>query len=248
MKSERIAVLIPCLNEDSTIASVIESFRQSLPEAEIYVYDNNSTDNTAEVARQKKALVKSEKKKGKGNVVTHMFREVDADYYVMVDGDNTYPAERVKDLLAPLFNGEADMVIGARLKNYERLAFRSTHKIGNIVMTGCINYIFGTKLSDVLSGYRAFTREFVKNVPLASKGFEVEVEMTMKALDYNFAIAEIPISYKARPKGSYSKLNTIKDGILVAQTILSIFKNYKPILFFSVVAILIFLYHSETAL
>lgn len=241
MINGKVAVLIPCLNEEYTIASVVRAFRASLQDADIYVYDNNSTDNTVEIAKREGAIVRSEKRQGKGFVVVSMFRDIEADYYVLADGDGTYPADKVGDLLGPLVKREADMVVGTRLENFEDKSFRPLHTWGNRFITGTVNLIFGVSLKDVLSGYRAFTRDFVKNIPIRSRGFEVEVEMTMKALDYNFAIVEVPIKYKSRPEKSHSKLNTFEDGVLIMTKIISIFKDYKPFLFFSVIAFLTFL-------
>jgi glycosyltransferase involved in cell wall biosynthesis len=231
---EKIAVLIPCYNEEKTVQKVIKDFRKELPEAHIYVYDNNSSDQTVENAKACKVNIGYEYKKGKGNVVRTMFREVDADVYIMVDGDATYPAAQVHKLIEPVINGKADMTVGTRLESHEDHSFRMFHKFGNTIVCQFINLLFKSHLIDVLSGYRCFSSRFVKNVSILSKGFEVETELTLQALDRNFIIREIPIEYQKRPKGSYSKLNTYGDGLLVFKTIFWLFKDYKPLKFFSI--------------
>lgn len=228
MKSS-IAVLIPCFNEENTVGEVIEDFRRELPGAEIYVYDNNSTDKTVENAASAGAIIRNEYKQGKGNVVRAMFRGVTADIYVMVDGDSTYPADKVHLLMEPIMAGNADMTVATRLAEYEQKSFRLFHKFGNELIRRTINLLFGTHLTDVLSGYRCFNSRFIKSVPILSNGFEVETELTLQALDKEFIIKEIPIPYYKRPEGSFSKLNTYLDGILILKTILSIFKDYKPL-------------------
>ncbi len=233
-----IAVLIPCFNEETTIASVVKEFRQQLPGAEIYVYDNNSTDKTVEEALSSGAKIGYEYKQGKGNVVQTMFREVKADIYIMVDGDSTYPAKRVRDLIDPVIRGEADMTVGTRLDRHEEESFRIFHKFGNELIRKTINFLFGTKLRDVLSGYRCFNSRFVDNIPILSSGFEVETELTLQALDKNFVIKEIPVDYTSRPEGSHSKLNTYLDGILILKTIMWIFKDYRPLKFFTSLGII----------
>jgi glycosyltransferase involved in cell wall biosynthesis len=239
----RIAVLIPCYNEEQTIGQVVSDFRRELPEATIYVYDNNSTDRTAEVAARAGAVVRRERRQGKGNVVRSMFRDVDADIYVMVDGDNTYPADFVHELIQPILDGEADMVSGDRLSNgsYVRENKRPFHNLGNQMVKFLINRLFHANLRDIMTGYRAFSRRFVKNMPVASEGFEIETEMTLHALDKKFSIVEIPITYRDRPEGSFSKLNTFSDGMRVLKTVFWIFKDYKPLAFFSFFAVLFFL-------
>jgi glycosyltransferase involved in cell wall biosynthesis len=238
----KIVVLIPCYNEEFTIAKVINDFKNALPDAEIYVYDNNSKDRTAEIAKQSGALLKREFRQGKGNVVRSMFRDIDADIYIMTDGDDTYPAEFVNNLITPIINNEADMVIGDRLSNgtYTIENKRKFHNVGNKMVIKLINLLFKTSLKDIMTGYRAFSRDFVKNMPILSSGFEIETEMTLHALDKKFLIQEVPIIYRDRPEGSYSKLNTLSDGIRVLKTIFWIFKDYKPLSFFGFTSLLLF--------
>jgi glycosyltransferase involved in cell wall biosynthesis len=236
-----IAVLIPCYNEQETVATVVNDFKFHLPHAKIYVYDNNSTDQTVRRAIESGASVRHEYKQGKGNVVRTMFREIIADIYVMVDGDATYNAARVMDLIDPVVTGKADMTVATRLDKYEDQSFRSFHKFGNELIRQTINFLFRTNLRDVLSGYRCFSSRFIESISLLSKGFEVETELTLQALDKNLIVKEIPVEYYKRPEGSYSKLNTYLDGILVVKTIFSIFKDYRPLKFFSSVSILFFL-------
>lgn len=207
---EKIAVLIPCYNEEITIEKVIKDFRKELPNADIYVYDNNSKDKTTEIAKENGAIVKHEYRQGKGNVVRSMFRDIEADIYVMVDGDDTYPAEEVHKLIAPIKSGEADMVIGDRLSNgtYQNENKRHFHEFGNNLVKNSINKLFKSKLRDIMTGYRVFNKFFVKNMPVMSPGFEIETEMTLHALDKRFLIKEIPIIYRDRPEGSiYYKFN-----------------------------------------
>ncbi|MFQ3545401.1 glycosyltransferase family 2 protein [Halobacillus rhizosphaerae] len=235
----KVAVLIPCYNEEQTIGGVIDDFRKELPEADIYVYDNNSKDRTSEVAREHGANVKKELRQGKGYVVRSMFREIEADYYVMVDGDRTYPARFVHQLLEPLQKQEANIVIGDRLSNgtYEEENKRKFHNLGNNMVRGLINFLYKSDLKDIMTGYRAFDRLFVKSAPVMSPGFEIETELTIHSLDKRFLIKEIPIDYQDRPEGSESKLNTFSDGIKVLNKIFTLFKEYKPMLFFSVWAV-----------
>lgn len=239
----RIAVLIPCYNEARTIGKVVHDFRRELPTADVYVYDNNSTDDTKIVALRAGAIVRSERKQGKGNVVRSMFRTIEADIYIMIDGDDTYPAEAVHELLHPVLTGEADMVIGDRLSNgsYVSENKRPFHHLGNRTVRGLINWLFNTKLQDIMTGYRVFSRTFVKNIVVMSEGFEIETEMTLSALDKQFRIVEVPIDYRDRPEGSESKLNTFRDGMRVLKTVFWIFKDYRPLLFFSSLALLFFL-------
>jgi glycosyltransferase involved in cell wall biosynthesis len=234
----KIAVLIPCYNEELTIKKVVSDFKNILPEAEIYVYDNNSRDKTALLAEESGAIVVKEYRQGKGNVVRSMFRNIDADCYIMVDGDDTYPADFALELIKPILKGEADMVIGDRLANgvYESQNKRAFHNMGNVLVRKLIGLIFKNEINDIMTGYRAFNRLFVKNIPVLSKGFEIETEMSIHALDKNFILKEIPIQYRDRPEGSTSKLNTYKDGLKVINTIFSLFKDYKPLLFFSTIA------------
>ncbi len=238
---EKIAVLIPCYNEEITIEKVIKDFKKELPNAEIYVYDNNSKDKTAEIAKKAGAIVKHEYKQGKGNVVRSMFYDIDADYYVMVDGDDTYPASFVHKLIEPVKEGKADMCIGDRLSNgtYQKENKRPFHELGNNLVKKAINFLFRTDLKDIMTGYRVFNKKFVKNMPVMTPKFEIETEMSLYALDKRFTILEIPIDYRDRPEGSVSKLNTFKDGMKVLKTICKMFKNYKPLGFFSIIAVVI---------
>ncbi len=235
---EKIAVLIPCYNEELTIGKVIQDFKRELPNADIYVYDNNSKDRTSEIAKENGAIVRHEYRQGKGNVVRAMFRQVDADIYVMVDGDDTYPAEAVHELIQPIREKKADMVIGDRLSNgtYQEENKRHFHEFGNLLVKKSINFLFKTNLKDIMTGYRVFNKMFVKNMPVMTQKFEIETEMSLYALDKKYIIKEIPILYRDRPSGSVSKLNTIVDGIKVIKTIANMFKNYKPLQFFSVIA------------
>lgn len=235
----RIAVLIPCYNEELTIAKVIQDFKRELPDADIYVYDNNSKDKTSEIAQINGAIVKREYRQGKGNVVRSMFMDIDADCYIMVDGDDTYPAEFVHDLIDPIKNKEANMVIGDRLSNgtYKNENKRVFHNLGNQMVRTLINKLFHSNINDIMTGYRAFDKEFVKSMPVLSTGFEIETEMTIHALDKRFLLKEIPIIYRDRPEGSFSKLNTVNDGLKVLKTIFMLFKDYKPLIFFSIWAL-----------
>jgi glycosyltransferase involved in cell wall biosynthesis len=238
----KVAVLIPCYNEEQTVGKVIDDFKSQLPGCEVYVYDNNSKDKTSEIAVQHGAIVKKEYRQGKGNVVRSMFRDIDADCYVMADGDDTYPAEFVHKLIEPVAKGEANMVIGDRLSNgsYKSENKRAFHNLGNDMVRNLINKLFRSNIRDIMTGYRAFDREFVKSIPVLSPGFEIETEMTIHALDKKFLIKEIPIDYRDRPDGSFSKLNTFRDGLKVLKTIFMLFKDYKPLRFFGI-ASLIFL-------
>ena len=239
---KKIAILIPCYNEEITVAKVITDFKKELPDALIYVYNNNSTDNTLQIAYENGAIVKNEYRQGKGNVVRSMFRDIDADVYVLVDGDDTYPANMVHQLIKPILMETADMVVGDRISNgtYKKQNKRLFHDFGNGMVKYTINRLFKTNLKDVMSGYRAFSRTFVKNIPILSKGFEVETEMTLHALDKRFIIKEIPIEYKDRPNKSKSKLNTFTDGYKVIKTIIKMLKDYKPLKFFLSIAIIFF--------
>lgn len=238
----RVAVLLPCYNEEKTIEKVIHDFQRVLPEAEIYVYDNNSKDATAALARAAGVHVKRELRQGKGNVVRSMFRDIDADVYIMADGDDTYPAEFAADLMVPILEDEADMVIGDRHANgsYLHENKRPLHNFGNQLVKSLINRLFKSDLGDIMTGYRVFNRRFAKTMPVQSEGFEIETEMTLHALDKRFRIIEIPIDYRDRPPGSESKLNTFSDGIRVLKTVFWIFKDYKPLAFFSLVALILF--------
>lgn len=239
VNGERIAVLVPCYNEAITIEKVVEDFRGQLPEALIYVYDNNSSDDTANIARAAGAIVRSEKRQGKGFVVASMFKEIDADIYLMVDGDSTYPADQVEALLKPVREGRADMVVGNRLVEFGDNSFRNFHILGNRLVVRCVNWIFGSNLHDIMSGYRAFGKRFVNEIPIISRGFEIETEMTLQTLYRELVIVEIPIRYGERPQGSHSKLRTCRDGFRVILKIIDIFKAYRPLLFFGLIAIVL---------
>lgn len=236
----KIAVLIPCYNESMTVEKVIKDYKEALPEAEIYVYDNNSTDGTDEIARKAGAIVRYEYRQGKGNVIRTMFREVDADCYLMIDGDDTYPAENARQMVDLVLNKGVDMVIGDRLSStYFTENKRPFHNMGNRLVRGLINGLFKSNVRDIMTGYRAFSPLFVKSFPVLSKGFEIETEMTIHALDKNFLLEEVPVTYRDRPEGSVSKLNTVSDGMKVLKTIASLFREYKPFLFFSFIALLL---------
>jgi len=237
---QKIAVLIPCYNESKTIEKVIKDYKKNLPDADIYVFDNNSSDDTAEIALKNGAIVKYEYKQGKGNVIRSMFRTIDADCYLMIDGDDTYPAENAKEMCDIILEGKADMVIGDRLSStYFTENKRPFHNFGNKIVRLLINKLFNNNVKDIMTGYRAFSYQFVKGFPVLSKGFEIETEMTIHAVDKNFKIVEIPVSYRDRPEGSVSKLNTYRDGFKVLKTIANLFKEYKPALFFDLIALLI---------
>lgn len=238
---EKIAVLIPCYNEELTIEKVIKDFKKELPSADIYVYDNNSKDKTSEIAKRAGAIVKHEYRQGKGNVVRSMFRDIDADIYIMVDGDDTYPAEFVHQLIEPVKNGEADMTIGDRLSNgtYQKENKRHFHEFGNNLVKKSINVLFHTDLKDIMTGYRVFNKLFVKTIPVMSPKFEIETEMSLHALDKKFIIKEIPIEYRDRPEGSVSKLDTVGDGIKVVKTIVKMLKDFKPRKFYWSISIMI---------
>ena len=236
---QTIAVLIPCYNESKTIEKVVKDFAKTLPSANIYVFDNNSTDNTDCIAKNAGAIVKYEYRQGKGNVIRSMFKTIDADCYIMVDGDDTYPAENAKEMCNLVIEHGIDMVIGDRLSStYFHENKRPFHNFGNRIVRNLVNVLFNSDLKDIMTGYRAFSKSYVKNIPILSKGFEIETEMTIHALDKNFLIKEIPIAYRDRMEGSVSKLNTYQDGIKVLLTILRLFRDYKPYLFFSLWAIL----------
>ena len=230
--SKRIAILIPCHNEELTVAEVAADFRAQLPEAQIFVFDNNSTDRTVERAMAAGATIVSEPRQGKGFVVQAMFRRIDADVYVMVDGDGTYPASEVSRLIDPILAGEADMVVGSRLFSGTSSEFRSINRWANRLVLAVLNSMFRTRLTDILSGYRAFNRKFVKTLPLFGGGFEIETELTIKAVARGFRIIEIPTTLTARPEGSRSKIKFWRDGFLILNTILALFRDYKPLTFF----------------
>ncbi len=242
--SKKIAVLIPCYNESLTVEKVVKDFRRALPEAEIYVYDNNSKDNTAEIAEKAGAIVRHEYRQGKGNVIRSMFRDINADCYIMTDGDDTYPAEYARQMCDLVLTGKADMVIGDRLSaTYFEENKRPFHNFGNSLVRGCINTFWSnkTKILDVMTGYRAFSPMFVKSFPILSQGFEIETEMTIHALDKNLMLQSIPVNYRDRPEGSVSKLNTYVDGAKVLMTIFNLYRNYRPLRFFGAAAIILML-------
>ena len=236
-----VAVIIPCYNEAVTIGKVVDDFRRVMPEARVYVYDNNSSDGTGDIAREHGATVKVERRQGKGNVVRQMMRDIDADYYLMVDGDDTYPAEAGPDLLAPLAADAADMVVGDRLSNgtYGEENDRAFHGFGNNLVRFLIKTIYGFEFSDVMTGYRAYNEVFAKSMPVLSPGFEIETELSIHAVDKRWRIAEVPIDYRDRPEGSESKLNTFSDGMKVLMMILSLFKDYRPLALFSLLGLLL---------
>ena len=240
MKNSKVAVLLPCYNEEMTIGKVVRDFRAVLPEADIYVYDNNSTDRTAEVAAEAGAIVRRERMQGKGNVIRRMFREVEADCYLMADGDDTYPAHHAPAMVAAVLEEQADMVIGDRLSStYFTENKRPFHNMGNKLVRGLICRLWHTEVKDIMTGYRAFSRPFVKLFLVMSGQFEIETEMTIHALDKRFRLVEIPIDYRDRPEGSESKLNTFSDGMKVLRTIVTLFKEYRPMRFFGWMAVLL---------
>lgn len=237
---DKIAVLIPCYNEAATIEKVVRDFRAALPEAVIYVYDNNSTDHTDEIARAAGAVVRYERRQGKGNVMRTMFRDIEAQCYLMADGDDTYPAQYAPQMVRAVLEDGADMVIGDRLSStYFTENKRPFHNVGNVLVRKLVNYFFKGNIQDIMTGYRAFSRLFVKTYPVLSKGFEIETEMSIHALDKNFRLVNIPVDYRDRPAGSESKLNTYSDGAKVLATIFRLVKDYKPLVFFSTVALLL---------
>jgi glycosyltransferase involved in cell wall biosynthesis len=230
--TQRIAVLVPCYNEATTIGSVVRDFQQALPSATIYVFDNNSSDGTANIAREAGAVVRAVSDQGKGNVIRRMFADVDADVYVMVDGDGTYDAKAATQLVQTLLSGALDMVVGTRVSD-EREAYRPGHRFGNRLLTHCVATLFGKTFTDMLSGYRAFSRRFVKSFPAHAAGFEIETELTVHALELRMPVAEVATTYGARPEGSESKLNTWSDGFRILFMIARLFKTERPLLFFS---------------
>ena len=242
MKKNKIAVLIPCYNESATIEKVVKDFKKVLPDADIYVYDNNSKDHTDEIAKKAGAIVRYEYRQGKGNVIRSMFRDIDADCYLMIDGDDTYPADNAKEMCDLVLSGRADMVIGDRLSStYFKENKRPFHNFGNVLVRKLINILFKNNIKDIMTGYRAFSYEFVKGFPVLSKGFEIETEMTIHAVDKNFKLVEIPVEYRDRPAGSHSKLNTVSDGFKVLKTIATLFREYKPVFFFNLIAFVLFI-------
>ncbi len=237
---KKVAVLIPCYNEELTVEKVVRDFRKELPDADIYVYDNNSTDHTAELAEKAGAIVRRETRQGKGNVVRTMFQEIDADAYIMVDGDDTYPAEEVHPLLEAVLNDGVDMAIGDRLSNgtYYNENKRAFHDFGNNLVRDLINRLFHGNIRDIMTGYRVFSRRFAKCMPLKSGGFQIETEITVISLVARMKIVEIPITYRDRPEGSFSKLNTFHDGFRVLIMLFDLYKNYRPLYFFFILSLI----------
>lgn len=239
---DKVAVLIPCYNEEKTIEKVVTDVKQALPEAVVYVYDNNSTDKTAELAVKAGAVLRHEYKQGKGNVIRRMFREIDARCYLMIDGDDTYPLDCARELVDKVLGHNADMVVGDRLSStYFTENKRPFHNFGNTLMRTCINRLFHTDIKDIMTGYRAFSYEFVKTFPVFSKGFEIETEMTIHAVNYNMQVENVVVQYRDRPEGSESKLNTIPDGVKVVRKMMQLYKNYQPLKCFGAVALLLIL-------
>lgn len=237
---DQVAVLIPCYNESKTIAKVVSDYKAALPEAVIYVYDNNSTDGTDEIARNAGAVVRYVYQQGKGNVIRKMFREIDARCYLMVDGDDTYPADCARELVDKVLHHGADMVVGDRLSStYFTENKRPFHNFGNSIVRKSINVLFKSDIKDIMTGYRAFSFQFAKTFPVLSKGFEIETEMSIHAIDKNMQIENVVIEYRDRPEGSESKLNTYSDGIKVLCTIMRLFRNYKPLAFFGSLAVIL---------
>jgi glycosyltransferase involved in cell wall biosynthesis len=235
----RIAVLLPCYNEEIAVGECVRAFRAALPQAEIYVYDNNSRDRTAEKAREAGAIVRSETLQGKGNVVRRMFADVEADIYVMADGDNTYDATRAPALIEKLRGEHLDMVVGSRKASYTNATYRRGHRTGNLLITWAVGFLFGDRFHDMLSGYRVFSRRFVKTFPALSAGFDIETELTVHTLSINIPAAEVETSYAARPQGSVSKLSTYKDGFRILRAIANLFRDERPLAFFSLFAVLL---------
>lgn len=234
---KKIAVLIPCYNEAKTIEKVVRDYHAALPEADIYVYDNNSSDGTDEIARRAGAIVRYETRQGKGNVIRSMFREIDADCYLMIDGDDTYPAQHAREMANMVLEQHADMVIGDRLSStYFTENKRPFHNVGNVMVRKLVNQIFNGNITDIMTGYRAFSFQFVKSFPVVSSGFEIETEMSIHALDKKLLLKTLPVEYRDRPTGSESKLNTVSDGVKVIRTIFTLCRSYKPMLFFGSIA------------
>ena len=237
---DKIAVLVPCYNEAQTIKKVVEDFKRVLPQAVIYVYNNNSTDDTAKIAAEAGAIVRNEYKQGKGNVIRRMFREIDAECYIMTDGDDTYPAEFAPQMADMVLNKNCDMVVGDRLSStYFQENKRPFHNFGNDIVRKSINFLFKSKIKDIMTGFRAFSYQFVKTFPVLSTGFEIETEMTIHAVDKNMGVGNVVIDYRDRQEGSESKLNTFSDGFKVIKTIIRLFKAYKPIWFYGLVALIL---------
>ena len=240
MDMDKIAVLIPCYNEEKTIGKVVRDAKAALPESTIYVYDNNSTDRTVEIAKEAGAVIKHEYMQGKGNVIRRMFREIDAESYIMVDGDDTYPMEFAGEMVDKVLNHNADMVVGDRLSStYFTENKRPFHNFGNSIVRGSINQLFGCDIKDIMTGFRAFSYQFVKTFPVMSKGFEIETEMTIHAVNNNMQVENVIVEYRDRPEGSESKLNTYSDGIKVIMTIIRLYREYKPFGFFGILSLLL---------
>lgn len=240
MDMDKIAVLIPCYNEEKTIGKVVRDAKAALPESTIYVYDNNSTDRTVEIAKEAGAVIKHEYMQGKGNVIRRMFREIDAESYIMVDGDDTYPMEFAGEMVDKVLNHNADMVVGDRLSStYFTENKRPFHNFGNSIVRGSINQLFGCDIKDIMTGFRAFSYQFVKTFPVMSKGFEIETEMTIHAVSNNMQVENVVVEYRDRPEGSESKLNTYSDGIKVIMTIIRLYREYKPFGFFGILSLLL---------
>ena len=240
MDMDKIAVLIPCYNEEKTIGKVVRDAKAALPESTVYVYDNNSTDRTVEIAKEAGAVIKHEYMQGKGNVIRRMFREIDAESYIMVDGDDTYPMEFAGEMVDKVLNHNADMVVGDRLSStYFTENKRPFHNFGNSIVRGSINQLFGCDIKDIMTGFRAFSYQFVKTFPVMSKGFEIETEMTIHAVSNNMQVENVIVEYRDRPEGSESKLNTYSDGIKVIMTIIRLYREYKPFGFFGILSLLL---------
>ncbi|HEY5937371.1 MAG TPA: glycosyltransferase family 2 protein [Kofleriaceae bacterium] len=238
MTGPSIAVLVPCFNEAAAIGKVVSDFRAALPTATVYVYDNNSTDDTSAVAAAAGAEVRRETRRGKGNVVRRMFQDIDADIYVMVDGDDTYDANRAGELVKQLVDENLDMVVGRRIETHQE-AYRAGHRLGNAVLTGLVRWLFGAKIVDMLSGYRVFSRRFVKSFPSFSREFEIETELTVHAMQMRMPVAEVETNYKERPPGSFSKLRTFRDGWRILVTITNLMRNERPLLFFTLIGFVV---------
>ncbi len=237
---DKIAVLIPCYNEEQTISKVVQDVREALPDAVVYVYDNNSTDRTAELAKAQGAVVRRERRQGKGNVIRRMFREIDAECYLMIDGDDTYPLDCAKEMTDRVLCRNADMVVGDRLSStYFTENKRPFHNFGNSFMRAGINGLFHTDIKDIMTGYRAFSYEFAKTFPVFSKGFEIETEMTIHAVNYNMQVENVVVEYRDRPEGSVSKLNTYSDGLRVIRKMLQLYRNYRPLQFFGAICLIL---------
>lgn len=242
MRLDKIAVLIPCYNESKTIEKVIQDFQGVLPDASIYVYDNNSTDDTRDIAERTGAITRMEGKKGKGNVIRRMFSEIDAEVYILVDGDDTYPVNIAPEMIDAVIRGQADMVVGDRMSStYLKENKRIFHNFGNLFVRWSINTLFSSDVKDVMTGYRAFSYRFVKTFPLLSRGFEIETEMSIHAIDKNMSISHVKVMYQDRKEGSFSKLNTFKDGVKVLLTIIKLFRTYRPLRFFGFFSIVLML-------